>query len=642
MGITKLADLIRSDAQDSISYKEIEDYTGKVIALDTSIVMNQFRTAVPNLKYLSPLTGLFFRTLTFLEHDIKPVFVFDGKPPKQKKAVLEKRAQNAGWTSPQRSSTMSQRTQDCIRLLELIGVPCIKAPGDGEALCAHLVKSGVVDAVASEDMDTLAFGGTILLRQLNAKRDSEVTEYSLPKLLEALQLTHKEFVDLCILLGCDYCDKICGLGPRRALKLIQEHRTIEEVVLNVNRKTHPIPLEWRYQEARRLFLDTPQVDRPVLTWQELDEEGLVRFLCHEKHVKEQRVRGRIEKFRSSLQDRRRQREEDKKVGRVKQTRLEQFFRVTRKRQAQSAAQEKKFDLLSDLGGDIFAAPPSQTAGSSNFANFAHFNRPTAQSNSNTDFANFDSFGNSSVPSTHFGTTHPSQSIPQPLHTGGGVTVPSLSSMAPAPTQSSKTGEDRYAALAELDSVLSSTAPTGSTQQGNVFGAVSGPTAAQTQPGLSSIQQGFAAAPSTNPFVAAGMAPEPMSTNPFQTNSRASATEMSDCLRVLWFPFVDNPALFGTGSMSMPAGFGNPTSYCMPTSFSGTFQQPFPGQSPFPPPAAYPQQPNGTGFPAYGQAKPPMTSYGQAIPGPGMSNNPFMGGAPSGPYPTGGSSTNPFL
>lgn len=52
------------------------------------------------------------------------------------------------------------------------------------------------------------------------------------------------------------------------------------------------------------------------------------------------------------------------------------------------------------------------------------------------------------------------------------------------------------------------------------------------------------------------------------------------------------ASFGTGSMSMPAGFGNPAAFNLPTSFSGTFQQPFPGQAPFPQPPAYPQQPNG--------------------------------------------------
>ncbi|XP_060762554.1 probable flap endonuclease 1 homolog isoform X4 [Neoarius graeffei] len=233
MGIMKLADLIRGEAPEAISYKGIGDYSGKIIALDTSIMMNQFRSALPNLTL--SLLGAFYRTLTFLEHGIKPVFVFDGVPPEQKKAVLEKRAQIAGWTT-ERPQTMSFKTQEYLRLLQLLGVPCVQAPGDAEAFCAQLVRGGVVDAVASEDMDTLAFGGAVLLRQFSAKKDSEVMEFSLPKLLQILQLTQTEFVDLCILLGCDYCEKITGLGPSRALKLIQQHRTIEDVILNINKK----------------------------------------------------------------------------------------------------------------------------------------------------------------------------------------------------------------------------------------------------------------------------------------------------------------------------------------------------------------------------------------------------------------------
>uniref|UniRef100_A0A674E494 Zgc:110269 n=1 Tax=Salmo trutta TaxID=8032 RepID=A0A674E494_SALTR len=329
MGITKLADLIRSDAPGAISYKEICDYTGKVIALDTSIVLNQFRTAVPNLQLLGPLTGLFFRTLTFLEHDIKPLFVFDGKPPGEKRAVLEKRAQAAGWSSPSRSGAGKRNSGIQSQCISVFHLP---APGDGEALCAHLVKQGIVDAVASEDMDTLPFGGNILIRQLNAKKNSEVIEYSLPKLLDILKITHEEFVDLCILLGCDYCDKITGLGPKRALTLVQQHRNIENVVLNINRKTHPVPLFWQYQDARKLFLDAPLTELPNLVWTEPDEEALVHFLCHEKHVKEQRVRGRMQKFSEKRERLRKEREEDKAAGQSRQTRMEDFFRVTRKRQ----------------------------------------------------------------------------------------------------------------------------------------------------------------------------------------------------------------------------------------------------------------------------------------------------------------------
>ncbi|XP_041751532.2 arf-GAP domain and FG repeat-containing protein 1b isoform X3 [Coregonus clupeaformis] len=286
--------------------------------------------------------------------------------------------------------------------------------------------------------------------------------------------------------------------------------------------------------------------------------------------------------------------------------------------AHPVVQEKKFDLLSDLGGDIFAAPPSQAASNANFANFANFPSQSAtQVNSKANFANFEAFGNSGVP-PHFRTSPPSQSFAS----GRGVPVPSVAGAVPAQSQLGPSAEDRYAALAELDNELSSSAPTGSSVQGesrNMFGAVLGTSPAQTQPVLPSmhVQQGFAAVPSNNPFVAA--APD-MATNPFQTN-----------------------ASFATGSMSLPAGFGKPSSYCLPTSFSGTFQQPFPGQAPFPypqPGAYHPQQPNGLGV--YGQTKASMTPFGQPVAGPGMTNNPFMAGAPAGSYPSGSSTTNPFL
>ncbi|XP_030608636.1 arf-GAP domain and FG repeat-containing protein 1b isoform X3 [Archocentrus centrarchus] len=242
-------------------------------------------------------------------------------------------------------------------------------------------------------------------------------------------------------------------------------------------------------------------------------------------------------------------------------------------QAQSAAQEKKFDLLSDLGGDIFAAPPTQTATSTNFANFAHFpNQSAPQGNSNTNFANFDAFGNTAIPS-HQSTSSPSKSF----SSGGGVPIPSISSAVTAQSQTGSQPEDRYAALAELDNELSSSvsvsasASTSSNVQGNIFGPALGSSPAQNPPVLPSMQPGFGAVPSTNPFVAAAIAPE-MATNPFQTNGRAPAA--------------------------------------------------------------------GPAFPVYN--KPSIAPFGQPVAVPGMSNNPFMAGAPGGSFPSGGSSTNPFL
>lgn len=320
--------------------------------------------------------------------------------------------------------------------------------------------------------------------------------------------------------------------------------------------------------------------------------------------------------------------------------------VSRGQQHQQHFHDKKFDLLSDLGGDIFAAPPNMNAGaSSSFANFAHFNSHTTAQNANAeaDFANFDAFRSTSASTGGF---HSAPQVPfQPSNTGAGIPGASTAATGgvsglPQKQPAVLTGGDRYAALAELDTVFSSSAPatsvynTTSTSQGAMFGSETGVSAAQAQQAMPGMAQGFGAQ-STNPFVAAGVAPAAAAagggapTNPFQCNGRAASVAAA-------------AASFGTGSMSMPAGFGNSAAYNFPTSFSGTFQQPFPGQAPFPQPPAYPQQPNGGGFPAFGQAKPVVTSFGQAMGGPMVSSNPFLGAGPPAQYPAGGSSTNPFL
>ncbi|MGH0119853.1 UNVERIFIED_CONTAM: hypothetical protein FKN15_043286 [Acipenser sinensis] len=440
-------------------------------------------------------------------------------------------------------------------------------------------------------------------------------------------------------------------------------------------------------------------------------------------------------------------------------------------QPQHFQQDKKqFDLLSDLGGDIFAAPApapaptSQSTGSANFANFANFNSHTAQNNANADFANFDAFGNSSTSgnfggfptatqlpfqptNTAFRTLSSSCSFGEfttafPLHAAHrsssglananfdnfpkfsstdfgafsstqsnaseptkaaldnvltadkyaaladldnifssntpeqGASGPVSNASSPSVTavstssQPSSVGGDKYAALAELDSVFSTPAATSnvynapSSVSSSVFGPVTGASQTQTQSVISSIPAGFGAATSTNPFMApSAVPPASAPTNPFQSNGRAAAAAAASTSTNPFMaqsavppasaptnPFQSNgraaaaaAASFGTGSLSMPAGFGATTAYNLPTSFSGTFQQPpFPGQAAFPQPPAYPQQPNGAGFGAFGQAKPVVTPFGQVMAAPGMSSNPFMAGALPGQYPSGSSSTNPFL
>uniref|UniRef100_A0A7N4PJQ4 Arf-GAP domain and FG repeat-containing protein 1 n=1 Tax=Sarcophilus harrisii TaxID=9305 RepID=A0A7N4PJQ4_SARHA len=322
-------------------------------------------------------------------------------------------------------------------------------------------------------------------------------------------------------------------------------------------------------------------------------------------------------------------------------------------QGQQQQEKKQFDLLSDLGSDIFAAPAPQSTATANFANFAHFNSHTAQNSANADFANFDAFGQSSGSSNFGGFPTASHSPFQPQPTGGdqgsgfGTVVKASTGAAVSTPSQSSISSDKYAALAELDSVFSSTATSSnaytstSNVSSNVFGTVPVGAATQTQPPSSSVPAPFGATPSTNPFVAAPGPSVASSTNPFQTNTRG-ATGLSGTVHSHVFPHAHFAATFGTASMSMPTGFGTPASYSLPTSFSGSFQQPaFPAQAAFPQQTAFSQQPNGAGFAAFGQSKPVVTPFGQ-VAAAGVSSNPFMAGAPTGQFPTGSSSTNPFL
>ncbi|XP_032887865.1 arf-GAP domain and FG repeat-containing protein 1 isoform X6 [Amblyraja radiata] len=250
--------------------------------------------------------------------------------------------------------------------------------------------------------------------------------------------------------------------------------------------------------------------------------------------------------------------------------------------SQGSQQEKKvapFDLLADLGGDIFATPQSAPP---YFANFAHFNSHTASNSMNTDFANFDafescnasdsfgSFSSASLPSFQSNSSGSGSSASTNAHFANFDNFPKSSSadfgafcFSGSDTSVIKAhavSEDKYAALADLDNVFSS----------------------NTQ------------------------------------------TQVS----------------FGTASMSMPTLFATRAGYSLPTSFSGGFQQPVlsaPGA--FSQHSAFPPHPTGGGFSSFGQPKPMLMPYSQQM---GVSTNPFLAGAPMGQFPTGNSSTNPFL
>merc|ERR1712241_926470 len=272
-----------------------------------------------------------------IDNGIKPVYVFDGKPPTLKSGELEKRMEKRADAeaalekakeegneeevdkqSRRLVKVSKEHVEDCKTLLKLMGVPFVSAPCEAESQCAELVKKGKVYAVGTEDMDALTFGTTVLLRHLtfSEARKMPIKEFHLEKVLEEFNMTQSEFTDLCILLGCDYCEKIRGMGPKNAFRAVQEHKNIETVIEKMDKKKYTIPENWMFAEARRLFTnpDVTPGEEFEFKWEKPDVEGLVKYMCEEKGFDEQRIRNGAAKL-SKARD-------------VKpQARMDSFFKV---------------------------------------------------------------------------------------------------------------------------------------------------------------------------------------------------------------------------------------------------------------------------------------------------------------------------
>jgi flap endonuclease-1 len=303
---------------------QFENYTGRKIAIDASMAMYQFLVAVrsggPGAsqsvltneagEVTSHIQGMFNRTIRMMAGGIRPVYIFDGKPPQLKGGELAKRlAKRAKAESDLAAAKQAedvdemnkfssrlvkvtrQHNEDCKELLRLMGIPVFEAPCEAEAQCAELARKGKVYATATEDMDALTFRTPKLVRkltfsQMKGKEKQMIMEIDFEAMLAGLEITYEMFVDMCILCGCDYCSTIKGIGPKTALKLIKDYKTIENVVKNLDSKKYKVPDDWLPQRIPKKQLEEPEkedeVDEEVLEEEELEDkpEGEVSAEAH--------------------------------------------------------------------------------------------------------------------------------------------------------------------------------------------------------------------------------------------------------------------------------------------------------------------------------------------------------------------------
>jgi len=311
----------------------LDRLAGRTLAVDASIELYQFLSIMrlPDGSSLSDghghvtshLNGILFRSTRLIsQHQARLLYVFDGKPPTLKWREIEKRRavkeraerefaeavargdRAAAWSKVVMTTRLTREMKvDAQRLLELLGIPWVQAPSEGEAQAAWFAKEGRAWAVSSKDYDSLLFGAPRLARFvgirgrefLPSKRTSRVVPpelIDLAAMLRAIGLTHRQLVEAAILVGTDFNEGVKGVGPKTAVKLLRESGRLEELPAKTQDALPP-----NYEEIRTYFLE-PEIDvAPQVHAGRLDPEGVVSFLCGERGFAEERVSAAVDRLR---------------------------------------------------------------------------------------------------------------------------------------------------------------------------------------------------------------------------------------------------------------------------------------------------------------------------------------------------------
>ena len=298
---------------------------GTSFAIDASIEIHQFLALVRKRdgslfsdsqgRVTSHLIGLLTRTSRLIaDFDMKPVFVFDGKPNPLKRRTIEMRREARKKAEAEYVEAVSKKDyakawskavmtgrvtgsvlDDSKHLLTLMGIPWLEALEDAEAQASYMAARGDVWAVGSKDYDCLLYGAPILARYLTltgrewlpAQRRSRPLIPELIRLSENLALlgiTREQLVDLAILVGTDFNQGVKGIGPKKALKIVRDYGSIEKMPEEMRSK-----LTEDLNNVRQVFLKPRVLEKYLLKRSPPDRDGLIKFLSEERGFNKERV-----------------------------------------------------------------------------------------------------------------------------------------------------------------------------------------------------------------------------------------------------------------------------------------------------------------------------------------------------------------
>jgi len=315
----------------------LEAFSSKIIAVDAYNAIYQFLASIrgPDGLQLSDsegritshLSGLLYRNINFLSLGIKPVYVFDGKPPSLKTAEIERRKQikkdatvkyekaiaegnmeDARKFAQQTTSMKDGMVNESKQILSYFGIPYIDAPSEGEATAAHLTNTGQAYASASQDFDSILCGAKRLIRNFtnsgrrkipnrNTYVEIEPEIIETQKTLDSLGITREQLVDIGILIGTDFNPNgFDRIGPKTALKMIKQHLRLEDIP-QIQEQLQEID----YEQIRKIFLNPVVADVDEIVFGNVDYEGMTNYLVKERSFSEDRIQSSLNRLKKALE-----------------------------------------------------------------------------------------------------------------------------------------------------------------------------------------------------------------------------------------------------------------------------------------------------------------------------------------------------
>ena len=320
---------------DIVTRREIElkELKGKVIAVDALNALYQFLASIrqpdgtPLMdnkgRVTSHLSGLFYRNIALLSDGIRLIYVFDGEYHALKGKTHEKRQEAKDIAKEKYEQAKEEEDiegmgkyargflklsdemiEESKELLNAMGIAVVQAPGEGEMQCAQLVKEGKAYAVASQDYDALAVGGTRLIQNLTLARKRktpsgfvyiapEIIEYE--KVLNELGIDADQLICLAILVGTDFNPGgVKGIGPKKALALVREKKYPVKIFGELEEQGR---LNFDWKEVFEIFKKPNVIKDAKIDFPKLNEKAIKEILVKRHDFSEERVDNQLAKLK---------------------------------------------------------------------------------------------------------------------------------------------------------------------------------------------------------------------------------------------------------------------------------------------------------------------------------------------------------